>query len=84
MVFLSETDKAEALALDGASLFDPMGDGRMRSDKVMLPESMMLQPAKLRAWIARAFDAASRLPRKTAKKGARKTTARKEPRAKTK
>jgi TfoX/Sxy family transcriptional regulator of competence genes len=75
MVFLSEADKAEALALDGASLFDPMGDGRMRSDKVMLPESMMRQPAKLRAWVARAFDAASKLPKKAPKKA----TAKKEP-----
>ena len=77
MVFLSEADKARALALEGASLFDPMGDGRMRSDKVMLPESMMRQPAQLRAWIARAFDAASKLPKKADK--ARKTTAKKKP-----
>jgi hypothetical protein len=50
MVFLSEADRAEALALDGASLFDPMGDGRRRSDKVMLPESFMRNPGQLRAW----------------------------------
>jgi hypothetical protein len=77
MVFLSEADRAEALALDGASLFDPMGDGRMRSDKVMLPESMMRQPTQLRAWIARAFDAASKLPKKLPKKAAKKTAAKK-------
>jgi hypothetical protein len=68
MVFLSEADRAEALALEGASLFDPMGNGRMRSDKVMLPESMMQKPAQLRAWIARAFEAASELPKKEDKK----------------
>jgi hypothetical protein len=64
-----------------------MGDGRMRSDKVMLPESMMRQPAQLRAWIARAFDAASRLPKKLPKKAAKKVAttkaaARKKPGAK--
>src|SRR5690349_24055578 len=38
MVLLSEPDRAAALALKGASMFDPMGDGRARSDKVMLPD----------------------------------------------
>jgi hypothetical protein len=37
MLLLPEPDRAEALALEGASLFDPMGNGRVRSDKVMLP-----------------------------------------------
>jgi hypothetical protein len=72
MLLLSDEDRKEALALPGASLFDPMGDGRVRSDKVMLPESMMREPQKLRAWIARAFDAAPRLPKKAAKKVAAK------------
>jgi hypothetical protein len=66
MVFLNESDRAAALALDGAALFDPMGDGRMRSDKVMLPEAMMGKPAELRRWIKRAFEAASLLPPKKA------------------
>ncbi|HTQ44570.1 MAG TPA: TfoX/Sxy family protein [Polyangiaceae bacterium] len=76
MVFLSDADRGKALALDGASLFDPMGDGRMRSDKVMLPESMMRNPAQLRAWIARAFDAASKLPKKAAKEAKKASTKR--------
>ncbi len=70
MLLLAEPDRAAALALDGASLFDPMGDGRARSDKVMLPESMMADPAELRRWIARAFKAAATLPEKAAKTGA--------------
>ena len=41
MLLLPEPDRAAALALEGASMFDPMGDGRARSDKVMLPEAMM-------------------------------------------
>jgi TfoX/Sxy family transcriptional regulator of competence genes len=67
MVFLSEKDRAAALALDGASPFDPMGNGAVRSDKVMLPESVMRDPAELRGWIARAFKAASALPDKGGK-----------------
>jgi hypothetical protein len=67
MLLLSEPDRAKALALDGASMFDPMGDGRARSEKVMLPERMMKKPAELKRWIARAFVAASKLPKKVAK-----------------
>jgi TfoX/Sxy family transcriptional regulator of competence genes len=67
MVLLAEPDRAAALALEGAAPFDPMGDGRMRSDKVMLPERVMKQPAELRRWIARAFEAAAALPAEPAK-----------------
>ena|SRR5689334_13303662 len=70
MIWLPEAERAEALALKGAAPFDPMGDGRARSDKVMLPESMMKNPAELRRWIARAFKGAASLPAK-AKKAAR-------------
>jgi hypothetical protein len=73
MLLLAEPDRAAALALEGASLFDPMGDGRARSDKVMLPEAVMADPAELRRWIAKAFSAAAMLPKKTAKRSAKKT-----------
>jgi hypothetical protein len=66
MIWLPESERAEALALPGASPFDPMGDGRVRSDKVMLPESMMRESAALSRWIARAFEAAAKLPKKAA------------------
>jgi TfoX/Sxy family transcriptional regulator of competence genes len=73
MLQLAEPDRGKALALEGAAPFDPMGDGRLRSDKVMLPESMMRDPAGLRRWIARAFEHAAELPVKTkAKKNAKK------------
>jgi hypothetical protein len=65
MVLLSDADRTAALALDGAELFDPMGDGRVRSDKVMLPEDVFHEPAELRRWIARAFEFTATLPRKT-------------------
>jgi hypothetical protein len=64
MLLLPEPLRTTALALEGAGPFDPMGDGRLRSDKVMLPEAMMDEPDELRAWIARAFDAAVTLPPK--------------------
>ena len=64
MIGLPEAERAEALALEGAGLFDPMGDGRARSDKIMLPESMMEEPAELRRWLARAFKGAAQLPPK--------------------
>src|SRR4051794_16833415 len=59
MVWLPEPDRGAALALEGAAPFDPMGDGRARSEKVMLPEAFMEDPAQLRRWIARAFKAAA-------------------------
>jgi len=67
MVWLPEDERAEALALEGAAPFDPMGNGRVRSDKVMLPERMMKRTADLRRWIARAFEGAAALPAKGAK-----------------
>jgi hypothetical protein len=79
MIWLPEGERAEALALPGAALFDPMGDGRVRSDKVMLPERMMREPAELRRWLARAFKAASVLPPKAAKATAKKPPAKAKP-----
>ena len=61
MIWLPEDERAEALALKGATPFDPMGNGRVRSDKVMLPATMMRDTADLRRWIARAFKGASAL-----------------------
>jgi hypothetical protein len=75
MLWLGEDDRAEALALPGAAPFDPMGDGRARSDKVMLPEAMMRDPAALRGWVARAFAGAARLPPKPGKKPGQKKVA---------
>jgi hypothetical protein len=72
MLALPEPLRAEALALDGAAPFDPMGDGRPRGQKIMLPEDMMDDAPELKAWIARAFTAAAALPRKPVKKPAAK------------
>jgi hypothetical protein len=67
MVWLPEEERGAALALEGAAPFDPMGDGRARSDKVMLPERLMKAPGELRRWIARAFKGAAALPPKATK-----------------
>jgi hypothetical protein len=75
IVQLPEPERAEALALEGAGPFDPMGDGRMRSTKVMLPESMMGDEEELRAWLSRAFQAALAMPPKEAKPPKAKTAA---------
>jgi TfoX/Sxy family transcriptional regulator of competence genes len=77
MLWLSEAERAEALALEGAAPFDPMGNGRA-SDKVMLPEAMMDDEEELRLWIGRAFKFAAsqppkaQKPKKTAKRPAKK------------
>jgi hypothetical protein len=70
IVDLDEPTKAQALALPGADYFDPMGDGRRRSDKVMLPVAFMRDPAKLRAWFAKAHAYVTSLPEKGAKTSA--------------
>jgi TfoX/Sxy family transcriptional regulator of competence genes len=75
IVQLPEPDRAEALALEGAGPFDPMGNGRVVSQKVMLPESVMADEDELRAWVSRAFRAALVLPPKAAKEKARKAKA---------
>jgi hypothetical protein len=67
MLLLPEAERAEALALEGAGPFDPMGNGRVMSEKVMLPEAMMDEADELRGWIQRAFVAAAKLPPKDAK-----------------
>ncbi len=84
MLDLPEPKRSEALALEGAGPFDPMGDGRAKSDKVMLPEAFMEEPAELRRWVKIAFDAAAKLPPKAAKKAKPKAAARAQPTAKAK
>ena len=68
MVKLSDTDHAEALALDGAERFDPMGNGRVMSNTVLMPEAMMDEPDEMTAWLRRALDYTLTLPAKTATK----------------
>ncbi len=85
MIWLPDAERPAALALKGAAPFDPMGDGRARSDKVMLPARFMQQPAELKRWILRAFKAACQLPAKKPKPKAKtkpKPSAKPQPNAK--
>jgi len=87
MLQLSDADRATALALEGASPFDPMGKGAIRTDKVQMPESIMDDADELRSWVRRSFDYAATLPKKVKKpakptKAATKKPAAKKPAAK--
>ncbi|HVV50138.1 MAG TPA: TfoX/Sxy family protein [Polyangia bacterium] len=64
VVKLSDADQKAALAIDGATMFDPMGNGRIMRDTVFLPESVMVEPDELRAWIRKALDYTAALPAK--------------------
>jgi TfoX/Sxy family transcriptional regulator of competence genes len=74
IVKLSESDQRVALAIDGAEMFDPMGNGRVMRDTVFLPESVMEDPEELRGWIRKALDYTATLPAKK-KPPAKKATA---------
>jgi TfoX/Sxy family transcriptional regulator of competence genes len=70
IVKLSAADQKAALALDGAELFDPMGNGRVMHDTVFLPESVLEEPDELKGWLRKALDHTAALPAKK-KAGAR-------------
>jgi len=74
VVKLSETDQKAALAIDGATMFDPMGNGRVMRDTVFLPESVMVEPDELRAWIQKALDFTASLPAKKKSPAAKAAT----------
>ncbi|HEY5925945.1 MAG TPA: TfoX/Sxy family protein [Kofleriaceae bacterium] len=67
IVKLADADQAEALALDGAERFDPMGNGRVMTNTVLLPETVMDEPDELKRWLARAFEYNATLPAKKKK-----------------
>ena len=75
---LGEADYAEAMKLDGAEPFDPMRTGRVMSNTVLLPETIMDEPGELRDWFHKAFDYAATLPPKK-KTGPGKKPAAKKP-----
>jgi len=83
LVKLSAADQQEALALDGSAPFDPMGNGRVMKDTVLLAEEVMDDPQALRDWLRRSFELALTLPKKAAKAAkAEKRPAAKRPSAK--
>lgn len=69
-VTLDDAGQREALALDGAEPFDPMGTGKAFAGRVMLPETILDEPAELRTWLQRAVDYTATMPPKKKKKQA--------------
>lgn len=68
MAKLSPADQQEAMKLDGSAPFDPMENGRVMSDTILLAEEVMDDPRVLRDWLRRSFAFALTLPPKTATK----------------
>jgi TfoX/Sxy family transcriptional regulator of competence genes len=74
LVKLSPEDLRDAMALDGSRPFDPMGTGRVMTNTVVLPETIMDEPGELAAWFRTAFAHVSTLPPKKKKGGAKAPT----------
>ena len=55
------------MKLDGATVFDPMGNGRVMADTVLMPEETFGDDAELKSWLSRALAHAVTLPVKEAK-----------------
>ena len=64
MVKLMEADQQEALELDGSVPFDPMDNGRVVKDAILLSETVMDDPEALQDWVNRSFAYALTLPEK--------------------
>jgi len=83
VVRLDDAGVRDALELDGAAPFDPMGRGVAASDKIMMPESAMDDTAEMRTWLQRALESTAKLPHKAKAKPKAKPAA-KRPAAKPK
>jgi TfoX/Sxy family transcriptional regulator of competence genes len=71
MVRVDAASQHEALQLDGAEPFDPMGRGTPMRDMVLLPEAILDEPSELRGWLQRALDHTATLPAKKKKLAAK-------------
>jgi TfoX/Sxy family transcriptional regulator of competence genes len=73
-VRLGEAQRAKALALPGAKVFEPMA-GRPMREYVSLPQAVIGKPAELKAWLGQGLEyvAAMPLKRKAAAKAAKKS-----------
>lgn len=67
LVRLSESDRAEFLAIEGARIFEPM-PGRRMKEYVVIPPPMLTDEEALRAWTMRAFTYARSLGPKQSRK----------------
>jgi len=69
-VRLGDDERQQLLALEGASVFEPM-KGRPMREYVVLPADMLEEDAAVRPWMARALDFVSSLPPRTKKPAAK-------------
>ena len=63
MLRLSEAERTEFLALDGAARFEPM-PGRPMREYVTVPQRMLASPDELAAWLEKSYAYAKSLPPK--------------------
>jgi TfoX/Sxy family transcriptional regulator of competence genes len=68
IVRLPEDERARLLAVEGATLFEPI-PGRSMREYVALPQGMVEQPSEASAWLEQALAYAASLPAKEPKKG---------------
>jgi TfoX/Sxy family transcriptional regulator of competence genes len=66
IVRLPETQRAELLGAEGVETFEPMA-GRPMREYVVVPSSLVAEPASLEPWVAKALAYAAALPPKAAK-----------------
>lgn len=74
-VRLDPTQRARALALPQARVFEPM-PGRAMKEYVCLPPAVIAAPAELQQWLARGLEYVSALPPKAKPAAKRRPTAR--------
>jgi len=74
-VRLSEADRAAALRLPGAGLFEPMS-GRPMKEYVVLPPAVFKDPKKAKTWVQKSMDYASTVVPKGGSKSNSKPRAR--------
>ena len=65
------------MKLDGSEPFDPMRTGRVMSNTVLLPETIMDDPGELRDWFHKAFAYAAIYRRRRSPHRGRKHAAKK-------
>ena len=73
---LAPADRAEALRLDGAEIWDPRGLGGER-ETIFFPETIMDERDELRAWLERGLAYSATLPAKKKKPRVKRLAAKK-------
>jgi len=66
-VRLSDSDRAELLENEGATVFEPM-KGRQMKEYIVVPRSWKRDPAKIKPWVTKSLEWSGGLPAKKAKR----------------